>query len=73
MLHIIRVVIVMHAIFAYYDIDINPNKFKRKVRLPKLYREDEEALDVEDIRTLLLACNKQAVKFISSSVSKWWI
>ena len=37
---------------AYYDIDIIPSKFKRKVKMPKQYREDEEALDVSDIRKI---------------------
>jgi hypothetical protein len=29
----------------YHDIDINPAKFRRKVRLPKIAREDEQPLD----------------------------
>ena len=32
---------------AYYDIDIIPSKFKRKVKLPKTAREDEEPLDIQ--------------------------
>jgi integrase len=47
---------------AYYDIDIIPSKFKRKVKLPKAAREDEEPLDVQDIRTILLACNNRRLK-----------
>ena len=47
---------------AYYDIDIIPLKFKRKVKLPKAAREDEEPLDIQDIRTILLACNNRRLK-----------
>jgi integrase len=47
---------------VYYDIDVVPSKFKRKVRMPKAYREDEEALDVRDIRNVLLVCNNRRLK-----------
>lgn len=47
---------------AYYDIDVVPSKFKRKVKMPKAYREDEEALDVQDIRNVLLVCNNRRLK-----------
>ena len=30
---------------AYYDIDVVPSKFKRKVKMPKVYHEDEEAIE----------------------------
>jgi hypothetical protein len=33
----------VRSYLAYYDIDIIPSKFRRKVRMPKVYREDEEA------------------------------
>jgi hypothetical protein len=36
----------LRSYLAYYDIDVVPSKFKRKVKMPKAYREDEEALDV---------------------------
>ena len=48
--------------FAYHDIDIIPSKFKRKVRMPKLYREDEQPIDAEDIRKILLSCNNRRMK-----------
>jgi integrase len=48
--------------FAYHDVDIIPSKFKRKVKLPKEAREDEEPLDVQDIRKILLACNNRRLK-----------
>ena len=45
-----------------HDIDINPAKFRRKVRLPKIAREDEQPIDASDIRKLLLACNNRRLK-----------
>jgi integrase len=55
-------VVALRSYFAYYDIDVVPSKFKRKVKMPKAYREDEEALDVQDIRSVLLACNNRRLK-----------
>jgi integrase len=52
----------LKSYFAYYDIDIIPSKFRRKVKMPKLYREDEEAIDAEDIRKILLSCNNRRLK-----------
>ena len=52
----------VHAVksyLLYHDIDINPAKFRRKVRLPKIAREDEQPLDASDIRKLLLACSNR--------------
>jgi integrase len=52
----------VRSYFAYYDIDIIPSKFKRKVKMPRFYREDEEPLDVTDIRNILLHCNNRRLK-----------
>jgi integrase len=52
----------IRSYFAYCDIDVMPSKFKRKVKMPKLYREDEEPLDVNDIRKILLNCNNRRLK-----------
>ena len=52
----------IRSYFSYYDIDVIPSKFKRKVKMPKLYREDEQALDVKDIRNILLNCNNRRLK-----------
>jgi integrase len=52
----------LRSYFAYYDIDVIPSKFRRKVRLPKAHREDEEPLDVSDIRKILLSCNNRRLK-----------
>jgi integrase len=48
--------------FAYHDVDIIPSKFKKKVKLPKEAREDEEPLDIQDIRKILLACNNRRLR-----------
>ena len=61
----------IRSYLAYHDIDIVPAKFKRKVRLPKAYREDEQALDVQDIRKILLSCNNRRVKAYLL-VCQWW-
>ena len=52
----------LRSYFAYYDIDVIPSKFRRKVKVPKLYREDELAIDVEEIRKILLSCSNRRLK-----------
>jgi integrase len=52
----------LRSYLAYYDIDVVHSKFKRRVKMPKAYREDEEALDVQDIRNILLLCNNRRLK-----------
>jgi integrase len=52
----------LKSYFAFYDVDVIPSKFRRKVKVPKLYREDEQAIDVEDIRKILLSCNNRRLK-----------
>ncbi|MGC2683247.1 MAG: tyrosine-type recombinase/integrase, partial [Candidatus Nitrosopolaris sp.] len=52
----------VRSYFAFYDVDVIPTKFKRKVKMPKSYREDEEALDTPDIRKILLACNNRRLR-----------
>jgi integrase len=52
----------VRSYLAYYDIDIMPSKFRRKVKMPKMYREDEEPLDTSDIRKILLSCNNRRLK-----------
>jgi integrase len=55
----------VHAVksyLLYHDIDINPAKFRRKVRLPKIAIEDEQPIDASDIRKLLLACSNCRLK-----------
>ena len=55
-------VVAIRSYFAYHDLDVIPAKFKRKVRMPKLYREDEQPIDAEDIRKILLSCNNRRLK-----------
>jgi integrase len=52
----------VRSYFAYYDIDVIPSKFKRKVKMPKVYREDEEPIDAKDIRKILLCCNNRRLR-----------
>jgi integrase len=49
----------IRSYFAYNDIDVMPSKFKRRVKMPKPYREDEDA---SDIRKILLACTNRRLK-----------
>ncbi|MDQ4050978.1 MAG: tyrosine-type recombinase/integrase, partial [Thermoproteota archaeon] len=53
---------VVRSYLQYHDIDINLSKFKRRVRLPKVPREDERPIDTNDIRNILLACNNRRLK-----------
>ena len=46
----------------YHDIDIVPYKFKRRVTLPKIPRDEELAIDQNDIRTILLQCRNYRLK-----------
>ncbi len=48
--------------FAYSGIDVIPSKFKYMVKMPRIYREDELAIDAKDIRQILLACNNRRLK-----------
>jgi hypothetical protein len=52
----------VRSYLQYHDIDINPSKFRRRVRLPKVAREDERPIDASEIRNLLLACNNRRLK-----------
>jgi integrase len=39
-----------------------PAKFKRKVKVPKVYSEEEQPLDIKDIRQILLNCHNRRLK-----------
>ena len=60
--NIITHLIGIKSYFAYYDIDIIPSKFKRKVKMPKILNEKEEPIDAADIRKILLSCNNRRLK-----------
>jgi site-specific recombinase XerC len=47
----------VRSYLAYYDVDVISSKFKRRVKTPKSYREDEEPIDAKDIGNILLHCN----------------
>lgn len=46
----------------YHDVDIVPYKFKKRVTVPKIPREEELAIDQNDIRTILLQCHNRRLK-----------
>jgi integrase len=48
--------------FQYHDVDIVPYKFKKRVVLSKIPREDEQPIDEKDIRTILLQCHNRRLK-----------
>jgi integrase len=52
----------IRSFLAYYDVYIIPTKFKRKVKVPKVYNEEEQSLDVKDIRQILLNCHNRRLK-----------
>jgi integrase len=52
----------IRSYLAYYAIDVVPARFKRRVKMPKVCREDEEPLDASDIRNILLVCNNRRLK-----------
>ncbi len=52
----------LRSYLLYHDIDIVPAKFKRRVKLPKNHRENEQPLDASDIRKILLSCNNRRLK-----------
>ena len=49
-------VIAVRNFFEYCDIDINPKRFKLKVRLPKIVRRNKEALSKKDVIDILNNC-----------------
>jgi hypothetical protein len=59
----------LRSYVQYHDVDVNPAKFRRRVRLPKFTREDEEPPDANDIRKILLACNNG----VSKPISWYWL
>jgi integrase len=47
----------VRSFLEYFDIDIVPSKFRRRVKMPKSYADPEEPLSLSDIRELLEYCN----------------
>ena len=52
----------IRSFLAYSDTYVIPVQFKRKVKIPKVYREEEQPLDVKDIRQILLNCHNRRLK-----------
>jgi integrase len=52
----------VRSYLSYYDIDIVPSKFRRRVRTPKVYYEEEKPIDANDIREILLNCHNRKLK-----------
>jgi integrase len=52
----------VRSFLQYYDIDIVSSKFKRRVKLPKNHREDEQPIAASDIRRILLSCSNRRLK-----------
>lgn len=45
-----------------FDVEISPRKFRFKVRMPRVIRTDKEALQKNDIQTILNACHNIKLK-----------
>lgn len=52
----------IRTFLEYYDVDISDKKFKRRCRLPKVYREDEEALTAQIIQKMAMNCHNRRLK-----------
>lgn len=52
----------IRSYLGYNDIDIANSKFKRRVTMPKNVQEEEQAVDQDDIRNILLKCNNRRLK-----------
>jgi integrase len=50
------------AYLQYHDVDIVPYKFKKRVTLPKIPREEARPIDQNDTRTILLHCKSVRLK-----------
>jgi integrase len=55
-------IITLKTFFEYNDIEINPRKFKLKVKIPKAVLKHKEAIDKEDIIKILNGCSDLRLK-----------
>jgi integrase len=55
-------ILIAKNFLEYYDVDISPRKFKLKVKVPKLVRQNKEALSKGDIVDILNACSDIKLK-----------
>jgi integrase len=52
----------IRSYFEHYDVEISVRKFKNRVTLPKRHKVQAEAIDAEDIRTMLINCTNARLK-----------
>lgn len=52
----------VRSFLEYNDIDISISKFKRKVKMPRFYPDQEEPLSLSDIRELLEYCSNTRLR-----------
>jgi integrase len=52
----------VRSYLEHHDIDISPSKLKKRVTMPKNYRDSKVPIDMEDIKTLLLDCTNTRLK-----------
>jgi integrase len=52
----------VRSFLEYNDIDISVSKFKRKVKMPRFYPDQEEPLSLSDIRELLEYCSNTRLR-----------
>ena len=48
--------------FEYFDVSIATSKFRKRVKLPRVLVEDEQALETSEIRDILLGCSNKRLK-----------
>jgi integrase len=53
---------IVKSYLEFHDVDIVTSRFKKKVTLPKVHREDEQPIDAADIRKILLKCVNRRLK-----------
>ena len=52
----------LRSYLLYHNIDIVVSKFKRRVKLPRKHKEDEEPLEATEIRKILLSCSNRRLR-----------
>lgn len=55
-------IVVVRSYLMFYEIDIVPSKFKRRVKMPRFYSDPEEHLSLSDIRDLLEFCSNTRLR-----------
>ena len=47
----------IRSYLEFYDVDVSYSKFKRRVKMPRIHKDEEQPADLEDIRSLLRYCD----------------